>query len=411
MPDGTEIRVEGLTWGTNKFLEAPPFLLRRVVSRVPDAWLPSRFRSPAYRADTISGRQVWGDGVYVWLRRYDPKMNIYLDCAKGELLTFDSAGVVTKSTGGSGFDLTLATEAAGFDLMDWRQDTLRFQLRVGGSRHDFVLPNPRRDETFPEWPALPLPQSVERGPYTLTLSQLNRVKGSNVRWSAQVTIARGGADVTPWFKQVRQFVDPTGNRHWERLPASEPVWGVEVTAHPSATFPFDESAAVKLGNVTVPAPGKFAAISPDTISTNDRLQWAVVLGSGSFAFHNGTNTSSSPYCIGRGSPLRRSGKWNFSFDSAFPALGILVRVPPTERNTVSNASVSRKHLVVRGLRADRTVIQGEVDETISFGNAGDETVLVTFDLRLAKPGERLDLDLFFVQPIHAKFTFAAPRTE
>ncbi len=409
--DGTEIRVEGVTWGTNKLLSAPPLLWRQVASRIPDAWLPSRWRSPAYRSDKIGFRQAWGGGAHVWMRRYDPMRDVYLDFNVGELLTFDSAGVPARRAGIAGIDQIRASEATEFELMDWRQDTLRFQLRVGGDRHDFALPNPRLGERFPEWPALPLPQSVERGPYALTLSKLNRVKGSTVRWSAQVTIARGGADVTPWFNQVRQFVDPTGNRHWERLPSSEPVWGIEVTAIPSATFPFDDSAAIRLGSVTVPTPGKLAVIPTGTTSTNDILQWAVVQGCGSFEFHNGRKTSASPDYIDRGSSLRRSGEWNFAMDSAYPALGIVLRLPSTEREKFANTSVGRQHIVIRGRRPDGTVIQGDARDSALSGDSQAGTVLMIFYLEQAKAGEMLDLDIFIVEPIRAKFTFAAPRAE
>jgi|688.fasta_scaffold180079_2 hypothetical protein len=409
--DGTEIRVEGVTWGTNKLLPAPPLLWRQVASRIPDAWLPSRWRSPAYRSDTIGFRQAWGGGAHVWMRRYDPMRDVYLDCNVGELLTFDSAGVPARRAGIAGIDQIRASEATEFELMDWRQDTLRFQLRVGGDRHDFELPNPRLGERFPEWPALPLPQSVARGPYELTLSKVKRIKGGDVRWSPQVAIARGGADVTRWFNQVRQFVDPTGNRHWERLPSSETVWGIEVTAIPSAIFPFDDSAAIRLGSVTVPPPGKLAVIPKGTTSTNDIVQWAVVKGCGSFEFHKGTNTSASPDYIDRGSSSRPSRTSTFVLDSAHPALGIVLWLPPTEPKKFTNASVGRQHIVIRGRRPDGTVIQGDARDSSLSGDSQAGTVLMMFHFEQARPGETLELDLFFVEPIYAKLTFAAPRTE
>jgi hypothetical protein len=282
---------------------------------------------------------------------------------------------------------------------------------VGGDRHDFELPNPRLGERFPEWPALPLPQSVARGPYELTLSKVKRIKGGDVRWSPQVAIARGGADVTRWFNQVRQFVDPTGNRHWERLPSSETVWGIEVTAIPSAIFPFDDSAAIRLGSVTVPPPGKLAVIPKGTTSTNDIVQWAVVKGCGSFEFHKGTNTSASPDYIDRGSSSRPSRTSTFVLDSAHPALGIVLWLPPTEPKKFTNASVGRQHIVIRGRRPDGTVIQGDARDSSLSGDSQAGTVLMMFHFEQARPGETLELDLFFVEPIYAKLTFAAPRTE
>lgn len=406
--DGTVMRVEGITWGTNQFLSLPPAWLRRLVSRVPPAWLRPASLPPAYLSATMPARRVWGDGAHLWLRRYDPTKDAYLDCNIGELIAFDSAGMAFGSVGSTGFDSGRASQANEFEAMDWRAARLRFQLKVGQDAYAFSLSNPRRGERFPEWQALPLPQNVASGPFTLTLSEVKRASSDYARWNPQVTITRDGEDVSLWFNQNRQFVDPTGNRYWERLSASEPVWGLEVAAEPSARFPFDESQGVRLGRFTVPEPGKVSVVPTTSQLTNACLHWAAALGSGHFVFLDGTNMVASPQPAHSGNSSEVSKSWRISLGVGSPTLLVVLRGPVAGGRILPAENATLQRVIVRGRRMDGTFVAGECRDSSNSSDGHTVTRLLPFQFPTLQPGELLDAEIFLTEPLRARFSFAAP---
>ena len=148
-------------------------------------------------------------------------------------------------------------------------------------------------------------------------------------------------------------------------------------------------------------------------ATNACLHWAVLTGSGSFAFQNGTNRIARPpgdSTLGQSSSLG-SSVWDCSFDSSRPQLYLLLRGPEAGGRLLTATTSQRDRLV---LRASTTT--GAVVKTTAQGHSSsaDGTTLTEwrgYDFDPVSPGETVELDLTLVKPIATEFTVAAPKSK
>ncbi len=403
LADGTVLQVEGLTWGTNQTLRVEPAWWSEVKRRLPPAW-QARIGFPR------DVRQISGDlNFHLWLSHLNPATGAYLAGVGGSFAHVASDGAEFRSSGGTGFGSGRAAEAPRFDVVDWRAETLRFRLKKDGQVHEFNLPNPRRGERFPLWSPEPLPQTRVAGEFAFTLGELTRMSPQRREWKPQLTVAAAGRDASAWFNLQPLFVDPTGNRHWTTLPASEPVWGLDLVASPSARYPFPDGRAFSLGQVRLPEAGKFALLPVSAAATNAGLHFAWVTGPGSFKFRDGQNLSASPTSIGSSGGSSNPGNpWEVSNDSDQPLLWLLLRGPVTGAQLLPAATNPIARLLPRLRRADGSFLEGVGQGYTASDDGGKRSMLLSFDLAGSSASEVMDLDLFLVEPLQVRFTFAPP---
>lgn len=409
LADGTVLRVDGLTWGTNQTLLLEPAQWTRLKQALPDRW--RRFTGLP-----LSPRQLWGDrSPHLWLSQWDPAKGSYVPVKSFELSAFSAAGQEFRSGGHMGFgNAGKAERAVRFEALDWRADPMRFRLKQGSVTQDFSLPNPRRGERFPVWNPLPLPQTNSVGGFDFVLTELRFAGGPDRYWHPEWAILRNGQPVTDWFSGQHVLLDPTGNRAWSRLPASETVCRVEVTAYPAARYPFAEGQLFRLGRFTLPGPGSFAVVPLTADATNACLHWAAFSGPGSFGFRDGTNWMAHPpdgQNAGNSSSIGDRG-WEFTISADHPQLDLVLRGPVAGGRLLPGGTNRDSRVLVRARRPDGTVVPAESQGYSSSSDGTTETQWVRVEFAADSAGQVLDVDLTLVAPLTpSPFTVAAPKPD
>jgi len=147
----------------------------------------------------------------------------------------------------------------------------------------FVAPNPVTGP-FPEWLALPLPQTRTNGPVALTLEGLEEVESAQYgphtspKWRLEAT--------DPVWRSAKPrshtLIDATGNGG-SFLSRKEPAWKVQ-------TLVYRELAAneqLVITNLALPAAGSFTPIDQNGIAAGVGLNVQVLVASGTLGISNG----------------------------------------------------------------------------------------------------------------------------
>lgn len=402
LADGSVLRVEGLTWGTNQVFYLEPGSWTRLKRRLPTAWQSGIWEPQEPMALT-------GDpGAHLWVSRIDPVTGAYLPDLDPEFAHLDRAGTVFASFGGgsSGLIPRRASAAPRFSALDWRSDGLRFRVSQGGGTGSFTLPNPRRGERFPEWTPLPLPQTRQYGEFKVTMTGLRWLSPG---WQPEIRVsASDGQDATPWFDLQPMFVDPTGNRYWPQLPVGEPVWGVEVEAYPSARFPYPDADVIPLGSARFPDAGQHQFFPMSAAGTNASLHSAWITGPGKFTFRDGQMVQASPVSNGGGVSFRPGPPWQVDWDGNQPALWLVLKGPVAARGLLSVSTHRLARILPRLRRPDGSYVKAVMLRPTTGSGADGITMIVRFWIEGGVAGERIETGIVLSEAIQARFTIAAP---
>jgi hypothetical protein len=356
-------------------------------------------------------RELLGDAeAHLWFSRFDPVADRYVEVRHFDFAPMDASMCAYWSVSSHGFDPGRASHAVRLPMVDWRTERLRFRLVADGVTNDFSLPNPRRHERFPVWPAAPLPQTRVTNGFAFTLAGLDLVSPQDAWWEPRFTVSREDRDVTDWFDLQRHLTDPTGNRAWSRLPAGEPVWRLEVSAYPAARFPFAEGRAISLGRHTLPEEAEHEFVTLDAAATNAGLRAAWLTGPGSFHFRNGTNVSARPPAAGQQGDSSSLGddRWQVKSDAPHAQLWLILEGPAAGTALLAAETNDAARLLVR-LRDAGGGTRGAFSRGHFTTGGTIRRRLASFHLDPAKPGEELELDLLLVEPLRVDFTFPAPQ--
>lgn len=405
LADGSVLRVEGLTWGTNQAFYFEPGSWPRLKRRLPAAWQSGIW-------EPKEPIELPGDpDAHLWVSRIDPVTGSYLPALGPEFTHLDRAGTVFASSGGSSSGPTpgRADFAPRFSALDWRADGIRFQVSQGGGTGTFTLPNPRRGERFPEWTPLPLPQTRQIGEFKFTMTGLRSLSPG---WQPELRVsASDGQDATPWFDLEPMFVDPTGNRYWTRLPAGEPVWGVEVEAYPSARFPYPDAGIVPLGSSCFPRAGQHQFFPMSAAGTNASLHSAWITGPGKFTFRDGQMIRASPVSMnkgGGGGSVRTRAPWQVDWDGDQPVLWLVLKGPAAARGLLSVSTNRLARILPRIRRPDGSYAKAVMSGTTTGSGADGTTMILRFGIEGAVAGERIETGIVLSEAIQARFTIAPP---
>lgn len=402
LADGSVLRVEGITWGTNQAFYLEPGSWTRLKRRLPTAW-QSGIWAPQEPIE------LPGDpDAHLWVSRIDPVTGSYLPALGAEFAHLDGAGTVFASSGGSSSGPTpgRADFAPRFSALDWRADGLRFQVSQGGRTGSFTLPNPRRGERFREWTPLPLPQTRQIGEFKVTMTGLRSLSPG---WQPEIRLsASDGQDATPWFDLQPMFVDPTGNRYWTQLPVGEQVWGVEVEAYPTARFPFPDAGIVQLGSSSIPGAGQHQFFPMSAAGTNASLHFAWITGPGRFTFRDGQMIRASPVSNGGGGSIRPGPPWQVDWDGDQPALWLVLKGPVAARGLLAVSTNRLARILPRIRRPDGSYAKAVMGGTTTGSGADGITMILRFEIEGGVAGEPIEMGIVLSEAIQARFTIAAP---
>ncbi|HRI12029.1 MAG TPA: hypothetical protein PLX89_03400 [Verrucomicrobiota bacterium] len=408
LADGTLLKIEGFTWGSNQVFRLHSKPITWIYSRLP---ISLRRRLPPFQNDRslleIEGFPEF-PRAHLWFSRWNPASKAYLSVNSLELFEIDEPG---GDYGSLSFGSGRASHAQTLRVVSWREPRLTFRIVINGQTNQVVVDNPRKGEVFPVWSSPPLPQSLSTNGFEFTVERVEFQPVFEPMWQPKVAAKREGRDVSSWFEWQNVWTDPTGNRDYSRLPASEPVWCAELLAYPTAQFPFPEGQGVSLGRHVVPDPGIALSIPLDSTLTDAGVRSVWLTGPGYFTFKNGSNvfaslpdSTRSPHRISSG-----PGYWEGSFNRATPHLHLWPEGPATGTRLLAESHREDLRVLVRGRRID-----GSSQGGFAFGSSSSSIPrlrrIMGAGLLEANSGETLDFDLRLVEPWPLTFTFPAPTT-
>lgn len=276
MPDGSVLRIEGMSWGTNHRLkfERPPST----------SWAFWE------RRQTSLGRGSSQPELMVWMTRHDARSGRSLDFdwwagstvidATGEPIADQNAfhwQLGNHGSSSSGGIRPFRAESKRFDtwlvgssFTAFRTDHGRFKLQVRNTSGEIVA---TFDLTHPsppvihEWKAEELPATVKHGDVAVTLQRLrpspsnwtdsDGAKRKSWHFSPVASVELNGSPTNDWQIALLEITDPLGNRSsssQRNISTREPVWKVTLGAYRTANSQFT---AAETWTVTdLPLPGK-----------------------------------------------------------------------------------------------------------------------------------------------------------
>lgn len=293
LPDGTELRLEYVTYGTEH--------------RVPGAgrfgeWLSQKAqRWPGlgvrvYRAEYRYTFET--PTLLLWFTHFDPKTGQLVPAPGVEVHAleghsfFADQGMYVNSP-----PMPHAT-CIGF-VYERRQPEIRLRFgesNLGAGQPNptaiVTIPNPAAKTTFPTWHPEPLPQTRRIGEVEAVL---RAVKASRYKDTSEI-------EITPQFEALYhggdtpgiswgdwEIMDVTGNlgTEYRPPPLEEPVWKLRKPFTRTQDFPFSATDGRLLGPVRMPEPGKCAVLPLSERDIKWGFQFVVVLGPGYYRWEKG----------------------------------------------------------------------------------------------------------------------------
>jgi hypothetical protein len=283
LPDGTKIYLRRVTYGTEHKYPAP-------IAYGATAWerISHAFRMPK---DEVSGID---SPCYVFHFTQRPPSGAF------ETETSIQQLEVVWEDGRSASGHVSSKETCTLWLADpfpRRGRTFKTRVRIKDVWHDWELPNPAIDQTYPVWKPGEFPQVRQVGDFTVTATGWHRETGG---WYLDHTVAfRGRPIARPVEFTFLQLEDATGNTGLVGAPASpnspiwtnwlsskESAWKVKLTAWAGIDEPLSPEHIVRFEKARIPAPGEHTILKSPALDAKGSY-FAVLSGVGHFGFRNG----------------------------------------------------------------------------------------------------------------------------
>jgi hypothetical protein len=311
LPDGTELRIEYVTYGTEH--RAPGIGKTRAwvmnqLQRWPQLGLAKDWEVTEYRYES-------SPELMLWFTHYDPRTRKFLPGLWNELKVEGVSALegtpYTVNHPGNGYGGMVALQESlppmphylvGMGNYERRRPVVHLRVTMQGQTTELAVVNPAAKLQFPVWKAEPLPQTRRIGKADLVLRGLRTyltddrgsevVPGSGAKGELTVDpvleVWHDGAPSEGLFLESR-FVDPTGNSgSWWRLPPlSERVWKLQVSVRRNEQFPFDGKDGVTLGPAPLPPSQKYHVFELPKEEQAQGLRLAALLGPGRYVWRDG----------------------------------------------------------------------------------------------------------------------------
>jgi WD40 repeat protein len=440
LPDGTTLRLEAITYGTQHHFEAGHFRLAWLQNLFP---LPTNLISPAFDFGTSR------NAVVFWLSRRD-SAGRYRDFSvlshvaavdehgcRFELpyqyLHVEAVAALSRQNG----DLTTPIPPGARCIMlygelpSYPRRAKAFRLRIYDQSDrpiaEFSVPNPA-PAAYPTWKPEPLPVTKRDGSLAVTLTGLtSQLQGGSTYNNREMeqqslvpafSIRENGKLTHVWENGEFTIRDATGNSASTASGGSlagfclyEPAWKLRAKfwRTPQARFAPSETWIVR--GVPVPKDGALTCVANSTTLQGARLQLMALAGAGTVEYVNAVPRATGKSQYGR----NKNMGMGLSTSSGTPGSSVIVNGRryngPVEIQSV-DSGLPHVGLQVTGLTADQRLTLKAVDnrgrQISVFGSSstGDARYL---QLNIPPDARKVDL-IFAVQKSRvAEFTVRPPR--
>jgi hypothetical protein len=392
LPDGTELRLEYVTYGT--------------VHRVPGlgkfrAWVAGQLEARWPRLGVTSGvAEYVYESEYpelrLWFTRYDPRrrkflpdVNLPLDVEEVNALEGTPFLVphVPDSPGSPGttheYEQPMPHCLVGMGNYERRRPVVHLRVRIQGQTAVLAVPNPAAKLPFPVWQAEPLPQTRRIGKVDLVLRELRpRMPDEDGVELPTGDEGKGPRAVEPVFEVLRDgepaqvldlwdgvFVDPTGNRSsLSTLPSlSERVWKLQANVRRNESYPFDETEGLLRGPVPLPGRQRYHVFELSKDEVTQGLRLVALVGPGHYLWQDGE-------FVAAGEPFSEKAEADAFFNGGLADDGSL-RINAAAHVLVVLFQAGKYHSRTKWGRADLIVARGKCDSPdFALWNFAPDTV-------------------------------------
>ena len=292
LADGTELRLEYLTYGTKHRIPGVG-ALGAWSSQMANRWL--HLRLPYYQAEYRVEDTEFPCPV-LWFTLLDPQTGkLSQPNITGVAVLAEPGAIRLKSLNGNSSSGNLPFPCAAFRIAAYprRAESIRLRLDMGGQIIEGNITNPARGQSFVEWKPEPLPQTRRVGTREFTLKELKLFRWKEgtqkglVQFSSTFDIRDASGDVSGGFNVGRDLLDATGNMHLEILPMDEPAWKVRASFRRNGDCPFAASEGLTLGPVEMPGTDAHAEFEVSVDEKKNGIRFAAIVGAGRFIWEDG----------------------------------------------------------------------------------------------------------------------------
>jgi hypothetical protein len=311
LPDGTQIIIQAVTYGTNHHFVHGSKILSRVKTYLPgfiSRWLPGQFAALSKTSQ---------ETLILWYSAYQPATKKYASVSVDELHVIDEHGCLFKAnpSHGSQSTPTFSVSMTHIDTFPRRQKT--FTLRAKFTKHpavDLQIPNPLYPITT-QWTSEPLPAVRQTNDLTVQLAGLRSStrQSANYRYayvSPELNIRENGVMRNDWYTHSHNYHDATGNSSRDALCPHERAWKVEVDFYKTDKAPFPDSAIWRVPNLEMPKSGEMMKLTRETQFGGFTLRPIAICGAGDFTFSNEVCVASSAWKEGAHESFSTRGSGN-----------------------------------------------------------------------------------------------------
>ena len=292
LPDGTELRLEYVTYGTKHRIPGVG-ALGAWSSQMANRWL--HLRLPYYQAEYRVEDTEFPCPV-VWFTLLNPQTGkLSQPNITGVAALAEPGAIRLRSLNGNSSNGNLPFPCAAFRITAYprRTENIRLRIDLGGQIIEGNIPNPARGQSYVEWKPEPLPQTRRVGTREFTLKELKlfRWKGGPpwgpVQLSPGYVIREGSGEVSEGFTVDTELLDATGNKNLEILPLDESAWKIRAYFWRNGGYPFAPDEGLTLGPVEVPGPGEYHEFEIPADETKNGIRLVALVGAGHFVWQDG----------------------------------------------------------------------------------------------------------------------------
>ncbi len=333
LTDGTQLRIERATVGTNHVFSADPIWKETLRRKLPVAW-QSLLGKPAFnRSATTHASEL-----VLWLTQFDPVTGRSFLPKISSLEVIDDHGYA-HYCGASGSSSSPGAPPVShhyIPVFPRRQEVFAIRFNDGKTRRELTLRNPAVWRGS-EWQPSPLPQTKQVGDLEVTLPRIvprGPVYGGRYYYDFPFEVKRGGRREPFWEADSLIMTDATGNQNNYSLSPFEPAWNLQAKLIRSAQSKFSAAEVVRLTHSAAPEPGEVLTLTNISAIATNGIAFAALTGPGQFDFADGICVAAAPWERGMRSTGGQSlgtTNWSDSFTSPETALTLILRNFPDDK--------------------------------------------------------------------------------
>lgn len=292
LANGTVLRVEALTFGTNHVFTTESEWKRKLRARLPQMLRgmlgPEGYRNEFNQSD---------EELVIWISQYNPVKDAYL------MPTFDACEIIAENgqrfhvwSSSSGDDHGFKEKHFYTRQFPRRQKSFRLRFTDNGQPVELEVANPHV-WTGTEWTARALPQTQTVSQVDFVLEKVEiQLSSDGDSWTTKTfAVYAGDEDRTEWYQAQTTYLDVTGNSDHNTLSIQEPVWKLRTKFHRTAKAQFETNEIIPLMESALPASGEYQIIPITEELKATGVKFIALTGPGRFRFENEKCISTQPW--------------------------------------------------------------------------------------------------------------------